>query len=210
MISTPHYAERGHRSPVFCPKWQQRRDRLIQICSDHRLFLKDTNFCRKRWHRLTWFPPSPAERSSQTDHIVIHRWPGQPRITLVKSLCIRYSSLFVQHGNADPSVPHSHTLIMLQALLLSGPSSRQNEAHVLWPTTLADFRSVRHFQRDCLINKLPGIRANTEIRSKEHSTQRQLTRRTPCNVNLGCGGCPRLQSVRWIFPGRPSLHPDCI
>lgn len=32
-------------------------DHLIEVCSDHRLFLANANFCYKERHRITWCPP---------------------------------------------------------------------------------------------------------------------------------------------------------
>ncbi|TNN12522.1 Craniofacial development protein, partial [Schistosoma japonicum] len=52
-------------------------DRLLQLCSDNRLFLAITNFRHKERHRLTWRPPSPRQRWTQIGHIAIsHRWRG--------------------------------------------------------------------------------------------------------------------------------------
>ncbi|CAH8648439.1 unnamed protein product [Schistosoma mattheei] len=52
-------------------------DRLLQLCSDNRLFLANTNFKHKERHRLTWRPPTPNQRWTQIDHIAIsHRWRG--------------------------------------------------------------------------------------------------------------------------------------
>ncbi|KAK4474221.1 hypothetical protein MN116_000067 [Schistosoma mekongi] len=52
-------------------------DRLLQLCSDNRLFLANTNFKHKERHRLTWRPPDPTQRWTQIDHIAIsHRWRG--------------------------------------------------------------------------------------------------------------------------------------
>ncbi|CAH8658448.1 unnamed protein product [Schistosoma rodhaini] len=52
-------------------------DRLLQLCSDNRLFLASTNFKHKERHRLTWRPPASNQRWTQIDHIVIsHRWRG--------------------------------------------------------------------------------------------------------------------------------------
>nr|CAX83711.1 endonuclease-reverse transcriptase [Schistosoma japonicum] len=52
-------------------------DHLLQLCSDNRLFLANTNFRHKERHRLTWRPPSPRQRWTQIDHIAIsHRWRG--------------------------------------------------------------------------------------------------------------------------------------
>ncbi|CAH8613030.1 unnamed protein product, partial [Schistosoma mattheei] len=36
-------------------------DRLLQLCSDNRLFLANTNFKHKERHRLTWRPPTPNQ-----------------------------------------------------------------------------------------------------------------------------------------------------
>ncbi|KAK4467292.1 hypothetical protein MN116_000315, partial [Schistosoma mekongi] len=52
-------------------------DRLLQLCSDNRLFLASTNFKHKERHKLTWRPPQSTQRWSQIDHIAIsHRWRG--------------------------------------------------------------------------------------------------------------------------------------
>ncbi|PXX94221.1 hypothetical protein DF185_23070, partial [Marinifilum breve] len=52
-------------------------DRLLQLCSDNRLFLASANFKHKERHRLTWRPPTPNQRWTQIDHIAIsHRWRG--------------------------------------------------------------------------------------------------------------------------------------
>ncbi|CAH8439570.1 unnamed protein product [Schistosoma margrebowiei] len=52
-------------------------DRLLQLCSDSRLFLANTNFKHKERHRLTWRPPTPNQRWTQINHIAIsHRWRG--------------------------------------------------------------------------------------------------------------------------------------
>ncbi|CAH8485715.1 unnamed protein product [Schistosoma margrebowiei] len=52
-------------------------DRLLQLCSDNRLFLANTNFKHKERHRLTWRPPTPNQRWTQIDNIAIsHRWRG--------------------------------------------------------------------------------------------------------------------------------------
>ncbi|CAH8290604.1 unnamed protein product [Heterobilharzia americana] len=37
-------------------------DRLLQLCSDNRLFLASTNFRHKERHCLTWCPPSSTQR----------------------------------------------------------------------------------------------------------------------------------------------------
>ncbi|CAH8440761.1 unnamed protein product, partial [Schistosoma bovis] len=46
-------------------------DRLLQLCSENRLFLAKTNFKHKKRHRLTWRPPTPNQRWAQIDHIAI-------------------------------------------------------------------------------------------------------------------------------------------
>ena len=52
-------------------------DRLLQLCSDNRLFLANTNFKHKEKHLLTWRPPNSSQRWTQLDHIAIsHRWRG--------------------------------------------------------------------------------------------------------------------------------------
>ncbi|CAH8290911.1 unnamed protein product, partial [Schistosoma intercalatum] len=52
-------------------------DRLLQLCSDNRLFLANTNFKHKEKHLLTWRPPNSSQRWTQIDHIAIsHRWRG--------------------------------------------------------------------------------------------------------------------------------------
>ncbi|CAH8543074.1 unnamed protein product, partial [Schistosoma turkestanicum] len=52
-------------------------DRLLQVCSDNRLFLANTNFRHKEKHLLTWRPPKSSQRWTQLDHIAIsHRWRG--------------------------------------------------------------------------------------------------------------------------------------
>ncbi|CAI2723096.1 unnamed protein product [Schistosoma spindalis] len=52
-------------------------DRLLQLCSDNRLFSANTNFKLKERHCLTWRPPTPYQRWTQIDHIAIsHRWRG--------------------------------------------------------------------------------------------------------------------------------------
>ncbi|TNN14021.1 Craniofacial development protein, partial [Schistosoma japonicum] len=52
-------------------------DRLLQLCSDNRLFLANTNFRHKEKHLLTWRPPKSSQRWTQLDHIAIsHRWRG--------------------------------------------------------------------------------------------------------------------------------------
>ncbi|CAI2736709.1 unnamed protein product [Schistosoma spindalis] len=52
-------------------------DRLLQLCSDNRLFLANTNFQHKEKHLLTWRPPSSSQRWTQIDHIAIsYRWRG--------------------------------------------------------------------------------------------------------------------------------------
>ncbi|CAH8429248.1 unnamed protein product [Schistosoma intercalatum] len=52
-------------------------DRLLQLCSDNRLFLANTNFKHKERHCLTWQPPTPKQRWTQIDHTAIsHRWRG--------------------------------------------------------------------------------------------------------------------------------------
>lgn len=38
------------------------KDRLVQVSSDYRLFLVNTNFRREKRYRLTWLPPSPSQR----------------------------------------------------------------------------------------------------------------------------------------------------
>ncbi|KER21647.1 hypothetical protein T265_10068 [Opisthorchis viverrini] len=52
------------------------RDRFLQMCADHRLFLCSTNF-RNSGNRLTtWCPPS-KQRQIQIDHIAVsYRWRG--------------------------------------------------------------------------------------------------------------------------------------
>ncbi|CAH8465708.1 unnamed protein product [Schistosoma curassoni] len=49
-------------------------DRLLQLCSDNRPFLANTNFKHKEKHLLTWRPPNSSQRWTQIDHIAIsHR-----------------------------------------------------------------------------------------------------------------------------------------
>ncbi|WP_432422671.1 endonuclease/exonuclease/phosphatase family protein [Streptococcus dysgalactiae] len=52
-------------------------DRLLALCSDHRLFLASTNFRRSNQRYATWHPPSSSQRWTQIDHIAIsHKWRG--------------------------------------------------------------------------------------------------------------------------------------
>ncbi|MGL5405228.1 MAG: endonuclease/exonuclease/phosphatase family protein, partial [Propionibacteriaceae bacterium] len=50
-------------------------DRLLQLCTDHQLFLSSTSFQHKRSHRVTWKPPRSDESPLQLDYIAIsHKW----------------------------------------------------------------------------------------------------------------------------------------
>ena len=67
-------AHLGGRFSVDMPR-SDNGERLLHLCTDHRLFLANTNFQHKRLHRLTWRPPNPSQPWKQLDHIAIsYRW----------------------------------------------------------------------------------------------------------------------------------------
>lgn len=50
-------------------------DCFIQVCSDHKRFLANTNFATKKWHRLILSPTSISRCWIQTEHIATsHQW----------------------------------------------------------------------------------------------------------------------------------------
>ena len=52
-------------------------ERLLSLCSEHRLFLSSTNFKHSKRRSATWRPPSPAISWGQLDHIAIsYSWRG--------------------------------------------------------------------------------------------------------------------------------------
>ncbi|CAH8540670.1 unnamed protein product [Schistosoma guineensis] len=52
-------------------------DRLLQLCTDHNLFLASTNFRHSHRRCATWRPPSASQAWTQIDHIAIsYRWRG--------------------------------------------------------------------------------------------------------------------------------------
>ncbi|CAH8481415.1 unnamed protein product [Schistosoma haematobium] len=52
-------------------------DRLLQLCTDHNLFLASTNFRHSHRRCATWRPPSASQSWTQIDHIAIsYRWRG--------------------------------------------------------------------------------------------------------------------------------------
>ena len=52
-------------------------DRLLSLCSEHRLFLVSTNFRHSKRHCATWRPPSSLSSWSQLDHIAVsYSWRG--------------------------------------------------------------------------------------------------------------------------------------
>ncbi|CAH8549785.1 unnamed protein product [Schistosoma margrebowiei] len=52
-------------------------DRLLQLCTDHNLFLASTNFRHSPRRCATWRPPSASQAWTQIDHIAIsYRWRG--------------------------------------------------------------------------------------------------------------------------------------
>jgi hypothetical protein len=52
-------------------------DRLLTLCTDHRLFLASSNFRHRKRQLATWRPPSALQRWTQIDHVAIsHRWRG--------------------------------------------------------------------------------------------------------------------------------------
>ena len=52
-------------------------ERLLTLCSEHRLFLASTNFRRSNCRYATWRPPSSNQPLTQIDHIAIsHKWRG--------------------------------------------------------------------------------------------------------------------------------------
>ena len=52
-------------------------ERLLSLCSEHRLFLASTNFRHSKRHSATWRSPPPATSWSQIDHIAIsYSWRG--------------------------------------------------------------------------------------------------------------------------------------
>ncbi|MES9976933.1 MAG: reverse transcriptase domain-containing protein [Candidatus Thiodiazotropha sp.] len=70
-------------------------ERLLQICSDHKLYLSSVSFRNKKSHKATWRPPSSRQRWTQIDHIAIsYRWRG-----CVKS-CRSYWNTFVDSDHA--------------------------------------------------------------------------------------------------------------
>ena len=46
-------------------------DRLLQLCTDHNLFLASTNFRHSHRRCATWRPPSASQAWTQIDHIAI-------------------------------------------------------------------------------------------------------------------------------------------
>ena len=46
-------------------------DRLLSLCSDHRLFLVSTNFRHRKLHSATWRSPSSAQTWTQFDNVAI-------------------------------------------------------------------------------------------------------------------------------------------
>ncbi|CAI2736607.1 unnamed protein product [Schistosoma spindalis] len=52
-------------------------ERLLQLCTDHNLFLASTNFRPSHRRCATWRPPSASQDWTQIDHIAIsYRWRG--------------------------------------------------------------------------------------------------------------------------------------
>ena len=52
-------------------------DRLLQLCTDHKLYLISTNFKHKKRQTVTWRSNKPAHLWTQIDHIPIsYRWRG--------------------------------------------------------------------------------------------------------------------------------------
>ena len=91
-------------------------DRLLQLCTDHNLFLANTNFSHKKKHLFTWRPPSSSQSWTQIDHIAIgYRWRGSVQD------CRSYWST---------QVDSDHALVRARFYLrLSGGRSRGTACH---------------------------------------------------------------------------------
>ncbi|CAH8665748.1 unnamed protein product [Schistosoma haematobium] len=159
-------------------------DRLLQLCTDHNLFLASTNFRHSHRRCATWRPPSASQAWTQIDHIAIsYRWRG----------CVQdCRSFWSTYLDSD------HALVCANlALLFSG---QRSDHHQKIDVSKLVATSVASKYRTELASRL----ATTPPKSiDEHWLQLHDAMKMAGTVS--CGFAKRPAFKHWVSPGSLQL-----
>lgn len=174
---TPKLGTERHIRCIFPVPIDLIDNRFIEVCSDHRLFFEEDQFCHKKWYRQACPTPPPAQHRNQIDDIAIgHQW------------CVLMEDwrlfLFTPMDLYYPLVVRA--FVCAQSVVAStwNPPVLYRELHM----TANNFIFSPGFQLSCQRNKTSRIPDNTGKETKKPCSHREIICNTSYHVNLRNAG----------------------